>query len=75
MSSLPTWAIWSIIVPAVLLSPALAFLLAIAAEILIGSLVDAGAPALLALIIVAAGGLFLRRKLRAYPQGGASAET
>ena len=73
MSSVPTWAIWLIIVPCVLLSPALAFLLAIAIEILIGCLMDAGAPALLALIIVGAGGLFLFRKLR--PQSGASAET
>jgi hypothetical protein len=55
MSSIPTWAIWSIIVPCVLLSPALAFLLATAVEIQIGCLVDAGAPALLALIIAGAG--------------------
>jgi hypothetical protein len=35
MSSIPTWAVWAIVVPLVLLSPVLAFLLAIAAEIVI----------------------------------------
>jgi hypothetical protein len=49
-------------VPCVVLSPMLAFLLAIVIEILIGFLVDAGAPALLALITAGASGLFL------YPQ-------
>jgi hypothetical protein len=73
MSSVPASAIWSIIVPCVLLSPMLAFLLAIAVEILIGSLVEAGAPAFLAVVATGAGGLFLIRKLR--PQAGASAET
>ena len=43
VSSLPTWAIWSI-AAAALLSPVLAFLIAIAVEILIGSLTDAGVP-------------------------------
>jgi hypothetical protein len=73
MDSLPAWAMWGVVVPCVLLSPVIAILLAIAIEILIGCLMDAGAPALLALIIAGAGGLFLLRKLR--PQGGASAET
>jgi hypothetical protein len=41
MISLPTWAIWSIAVAA-MLSPVLAFLMAIAVEIVIGALVDAG---------------------------------
>jgi hypothetical protein len=41
VSSLPTWAIWSI-AAGVLLSPVLAFLIAIGVEILIGSLMDAG---------------------------------
>jgi hypothetical protein len=63
MSSVPTWAFWSIIVPCILLSPALAFLLAIAVEILVGCLMDAGAPALL-LVGAGAGGLLLFRKLR-----------
>jgi hypothetical protein len=41
MNSLPTWAMWSIIAAAVL-SPVLAFLMAIAVEIVIGVLKDAG---------------------------------
>ena len=40
VNSLPTWAIWSIVVAAVL-SPVLAFLMAIGVEILIGVLYDA----------------------------------
>jgi hypothetical protein len=39
VSSLPTWAIWSIAAVA-LLSPVLAFLIAVAVEFLIGSLMD-----------------------------------
>jgi hypothetical protein len=73
MDSLPTWAVWGVVVPCVVLSPVIAFLLAMAAEIAICAVVDAGAPALLALIITGAGGLFLFHKLRL--QGGASAET
>jgi hypothetical protein len=42
--SLPAWAQLSIIAPAVLFSPALAFLGAIAVEIVIGVLVDADVP-------------------------------
>jgi hypothetical protein len=41
MNSLPTWATWSIIA-ATVLSPVLAFLTAIAVEISIGVLKDAG---------------------------------
>jgi hypothetical protein len=36
MSSLPTWAAWSIVVPLVLLSPVLGFVLAITLEIAVG---------------------------------------
>ena len=68
MDSLPTRAVWGVVVPCVLLSPVIAFLLAIAIEIVVSSLVDAGAPAFLALIIAGAGGLLLFRKLR--PQSG-----
>jgi hypothetical protein len=53
VSSLPTGQ-WSIIATAVLLSPILAFLMAIAVEILIGSLMDSGVPALLAFVAVSA---------------------
>jgi len=62
MSSVPAWAVWSIIVPCVLLSPVIAFSLAIAAEIMIGALVDAGPPAL-ALLGAGVGGLTLVRRL------------
>ena len=51
----------------------IALLLAIAIEIVVSSLVDAGAPALLVVVGAGTGGLFLFRKLR--PQGGPSAET
>jgi hypothetical protein len=68
MSSVPTWAFWSIIGPCILLSPVLAFLLAIAVEILIGCLVDAGPPALL---LVGAGAIsvVLYRKMRMTSRG------
>jgi hypothetical protein len=54
------------------LSPVIAFLLAMAAEIAICAVVDAGAPAV---VVLGAGttGLVLFRRLR--PLGGASAET
>jgi hypothetical protein len=55
----------SIITVAVLLSPVLAFLMAIAVEILIGLLIEAGEPALPALVVTGAIGWPLFRKLRA----------
>ena len=64
MRNLPTWAPLSIITVAVLLSPVLAFLTAIAVEILIGLLIEAGAPVLPALV---ATGWLLFRKLRRRP--------
>jgi hypothetical protein len=63
MSSLPTWAVWSIVVPLVLLSPVIAFLLALAAEMLVWAVVDAGAPTGAAVAAVA-GLLILWRKAR-----------
>ncbi len=54
MRNLPTWAPLSIITVAVLLSPVLAFLMAIAVEILIGLLVEADAPVLPVLIATGA---------------------
>jgi len=45
----------------ILLSPVLAFLLAILAEIVIGCLLECGTPALIALVAVAIGGSLLRR--------------
>ena len=72
MSTLPTWAICSI-AAAALLSPVFAFLIAIGVELLIGSLMDAGA--LLLLPLAAAGTLawFLLRVRALNRQGKASA--
>jgi hypothetical protein len=74
MSSLPTWAHLSIIAAAVLLCPALAFLMAIAVEILIGVLKDAGVPALLVLVVAGAIGWSLFRKLWGRPRGSVPVE-
>jgi hypothetical protein len=64
MDSLPTWAVWSIVVPLVLLSPVLAFLLALAAEAMVVALHDAPVPVGVTLVR-GAGALFLFRKPRA----------
>jgi hypothetical protein len=72
--SLPTWAQLSILAAVALLSPALALLMAIAVEIVIGVLVDAGGPSLPAFIAAGAVGWLLLRKLRPR-QGGAPVET
>jgi UPF0716 family protein affecting phage T7 exclusion len=74
VSSLPTWATWSIAVAAVL-SPVLAFLMAVAVEILVGVLKDAGFFALLALVAASVIGWLLFRKLRVRPRGRAPVET
>jgi hypothetical protein len=62
MSSLPTWVAWSIVVPLVLLSPVIMFLLVMSAEMLICAVVDEGAPAAVVLS-AAGGGLFLCRRV------------
>jgi hypothetical protein len=72
MDSVPTWAGWSLIAAGVLLSPVLAFLLAIAVEILVVSVVEAGAPAFA--LVGAAGGLFVLHKLRRRPPDDATTE-
>jgi hypothetical protein len=74
MSRLPPWAVWSIVVPLVLLSPVIMFLLAVTIESLIWALVDAGAPAL---VLIGAGvcGLLLLRRLRLASRRAASGET
>ena len=68
--SLPTWAKLSIIGAIVVLSPALAFLTAIAVEIVIGVLVDAGGPSLPAFIAAGAIGWLLLRRLGRRQRGG-----
>jgi hypothetical protein len=67
MDSLPTWAAWSVISAVLLLSPALAFLIVVAVEILIDLLMEVGATAD---CTIAAGaiGWALFRKRSAHPE-------
>jgi len=71
--SLPAWAQLSIIVAALLLSPVLAFLAAIAVEIVIGILVEAGVPLLPAFASGVIGWVLLRKLWRRH--GSALVET
>jgi hypothetical protein len=71
MSNLPSWAQMSIVVTAVLLSPVLAFLTAMAVEILIGVLADAGLTACIAFLAAGVIGYPLLRKLRVRPRSTA----
>jgi hypothetical protein len=59
----------------VLLSPVFAFLIAIAVEILIGAVKDAGLLACLALVIASVIGWMLFSKLRVRPRGSGPVET
>jgi hypothetical protein len=67
MGRFPTWTKFSVVAAAGLLSPVFAFLLAIAAEISIGAVKDAGALPLLALVVAGAIGCSLIRKACARP--------
>ena len=60
------WGLGGLIAAAVLLSPVLAFLMALVVDIVIGFLNDGNVPAVL--VLVAAIGGFLYRKLRMRPQ-------
>jgi len=75
VSSLPTWAILAIAAAVVLLGPVFAFLIAIAVEILIGAVKDAGLLACLALVIASVIGWVLFRKLRGQPRGSVPVDT
>jgi hypothetical protein len=75
MRSFPTWARLSVVATVVLLSPVLAFLMAIAVEIFIGILVEASLPALIVLVAAGAIGWSLLRRLRVRHRGNAPAET
>ena len=68
MISLPVWAICLIAV-AVVLSPVLAFLTAMAVEIVIGALVDAGALPIFAFVTAGAVGWLLLRNQCVRPRG------
>jgi hypothetical protein len=72
--TLAAWAQLTVIGAAVLLSPVLAFMVAIAVEIVIGLLVEAGEPALPGFVVAGAIGWLLLRKLRR-GKGGAPVET
>jgi hypothetical protein len=74
MNRIPTWQL-SIITVAVLLSPMLAFLMAIVGEVLIDSLVAAGVPLLLTGVVAGAIGWSLFHKLRFRPRKQATVET
>ena len=67
MSTLPSWAQCSIIAALVLLSPAIAFLMALAVAIAVGLLKEAGAPAALVIAAGSAIGYLLLRRLRGAP--------
>jgi len=63
MGRFPSWAKFSVVAAVGLLSPVFAFLMAIAVEISIGAVKDAGALPLLALAIAVAIGCSLIRKV------------
>jgi hypothetical protein len=74
MNRIPTWQL-SIITVAVLLSPMLAFLMAIVVEVSIDSLMAAGVPLLLTGVVAGAIGWSLLHKLRFRPRKQATVET
>ena len=63
MGRFPSWAKFSVVAAVGLLSPVFAFLMAIAVEISIGAVKDAGALPLLALAVAVAIGCSLIRKV------------
>jgi hypothetical protein len=67
---LPAWTWWIIAAGALLFSPVFAFLMALAVEILIGVLKEAGLPGLLTLTAAVGIGHFLFRRFWANPQAG-----
>jgi hypothetical protein len=68
MSSLPGWAKWSIIGAGVLLSPALAFLSALAVAVLVVAIKEAGLAAGLAAVGVGMVAYLGVRRLRGAPR-------
>ena len=63
MSSLRTWVVWSVVAAVLLVSPVLAFLMIISAEMLIDLLMEAGTTAVCAVAIGATGWVLFRRIL------------
>jgi hypothetical protein len=74
VSSTPSWVIW-FIVAAAILSPVLAFLMAIAVDIVVGVLIDAGVLKSVALVSAGAVGWSLCRKVWVRARGRATVET
>jgi hypothetical protein len=64
VSSPPSWVIWFIVAAAAILSPVLAFLMAIAVEIVVGVLNDAGVLRSVAWVVAGAVGWSWCRKAR-----------
>jgi hypothetical protein len=75
MDQFLTCAKFSVIATAVLISPVLAFFIAIAVEILIGVVEDVAALRLVAFIVAGAIGCSRLRELRARPRGKAPIAT
>jgi hypothetical protein len=63
------WCLGGLIAGGILLSPVLAFLMALLVDLVIGFLNDGRVPALLVLVAAGAIGGLLYRKLRMRPQG------
>jgi hypothetical protein len=66
------WGLGGLVATSVLLSPVLAFLIALVLDIVIGFLNDGPVPALLVLVAAGAIGGFLFQKLRMRPQNRGS---
>jgi hypothetical protein len=75
VSSPPRWVIWFIVAAAAILSPVLAFLMAIAVEIVVGVLNDAGKLKSVALVAAGAMGWSWCRKVWVRARGRATVET
>ena len=67
MGRIPSWALWSIIAAGVLLSPVLAFLMALAVAVLLGLLKKAGLVASLAMLVACTVAYLGVRRVRATP--------
>jgi hypothetical protein len=59
MGSLPIWAVWSMIPGAAVLTPVLAFLMAVVTAAILGVLREAGVPTVLALAVTGVSGCLL----------------
>jgi hypothetical protein len=75
MGQFVIWAKFSVVVAATLISPVFVFFVAIAVEILVGVVEDAGALPLVAFIIAGAIGFSRLHKLRTRPHGRAPIAT